>query len=118
VIILRLPWPDRKLSPNARVHWAAKAKAVKLARETACVMTLCEMTKGARMTANELHLKFCPPDRRRRDLDNMIASSKAYIDGICDAIGIDDSQLSLRISRGEPTKGGEVIAAITRGEQA
>ena len=118
MIIVRLPWPDRKLSPNARVHWAAKAGAVKLARQTACVLTLCQMTPGTQILANELHLQFCPPDKRRRDRDNMIASAKAYIDGISDAIGIDDYHLSLRFSRGEPTPGGEVIAAITRGEQA
>ena len=116
MIIVRLPWPDRKLSPNARVHWAVKAKAVKLARETACVLTKLKLIHGVGITASDLHLTFCPPDKRRRDRDNMIASAKAYIDGISDAIGIDDYHLSLRFSRGEPTKGGEVIAAITRGE--
>ena len=26
---INLPWPPRELSPNARVHWAKKAKAAK-----------------------------------------------------------------------------------------
>lgn len=24
---IALPWPDRRLHPNARVHWAIKARA-------------------------------------------------------------------------------------------
>lgn len=32
---LILPWPSKDLSPNARVHWARKARAVKSSREQA-----------------------------------------------------------------------------------
>lgn len=34
-----LPWPARELHPNARVHWSRKAKASKLARHAACLLT-------------------------------------------------------------------------------
>ena len=29
---ITLPWPDRALHPNSRVHWAQKAKATKAGR--------------------------------------------------------------------------------------
>ena len=115
MIIVRLPWPPKELSPNARVHWAKKAKAAQSYRQYACVLTLCE--KGLHIEANCLHLTFRPPDRRRRDLDNMLASIKAGIDGIADALGVDDQHFSLRLERGEPTKGGEVVAVITEGAE-
>lgn len=32
-----LPWPSKDLSPNARIHWARRAKAVQHARHDASV---------------------------------------------------------------------------------
>jgi crossover junction endodeoxyribonuclease RusA len=53
-----------------------------------------------------VHLHFVPPDRRRRDLDNLIASMKAGLDGLADALGVDDSRWKL--SAEAPAAGGEV----------
>ena len=36
---------------------------------------------------------FYTPTKRRSDLDNRLAQIKAGLDGMCKAIGIDDSQL-------------------------
>ena len=116
MITVRLPWPPKELSPNARVHWARKAGVSQKYRQDACVLTLCE--KKRHIEAACLHLTFCPPDRRRRDLDNMLASIKAGIDGIADAIQVDDQYFTLTLERGEPTKGGEVVAVITEGNEA
>ena len=121
MITVRLPWPPKELSPNARVHWAKKAKAANGYR------WYCRAETGTKWWAARsryasapvnLAITFHPPDRRRRDLDNMLASIKAGIDGIADALGVDDQHFSLRLERGEPTKGGEVVAVITEGEQA
>ncbi len=60
-----------------------------------------------------LTLRFCPPDRRRRDLDNMFASFKHGIDAVAEAIGIDDYGFAFTIARGEPVKGGSVQVTIT-----
>ncbi|MFE8346782.1 MAG: hypothetical protein ABGU97_03075 [Xylella fastidiosa subsp. multiplex] len=38
---LTLPWPSKDLSPNARVHWTRRSKAVKQARGYAEVMARC-----------------------------------------------------------------------------
>jgi crossover junction endodeoxyribonuclease RusA len=59
-----------------------------------------------------LTIAFCPPDNRRRDLDNMLASFKHGIDAISEAIGIDDYGFGFTIMRGEPVKGGCVRVTI------
>jgi crossover junction endodeoxyribonuclease RusA len=87
-----LPWPPRELSPNARVHWARRAKAARAYRE-ACYW-LCKQAgivapKDGRIA---LDVRFYPPSRRRRDDDNAIGSFKAGRDGIADALGVDDSR--------------------------
>ena len=64
--------------------------------------------EGAHVT-----LCFCPPDRRRRDLDNLLASFKQGIDAISEAMGVDDSKFSYTLTRGEPVKGGVVQVTIT-----
>jgi crossover junction endodeoxyribonuclease RusA len=84
-----LPWPPKELSPNARVHRQAKAKQAKAYRES-CFW----LTKEAqeRLSGGRVHLTitFVPPDRRARDLDNMLASIKSGLDGMADALGVND----------------------------
>ena len=116
MITVRLPWPPKELWVNRKTHWSKRAPVAKRYRQDACVLTLVEMKR--RLEATGLHLTFNPPDRRRRDLDGMLSAVKAGIDGISDALGIDDSKFKLTLRRGEPTKGGEVVAVITEGEQA
>jgi crossover junction endodeoxyribonuclease RusA len=59
-----------------------------------------------------LSLVFSPPDKKRRDLDNMLASVKSALDGIADATGCDDSKWSLSITKADPVPGGAVQITI------
>lgn len=96
MLTLTLPWPPRALSPNIRhAHWSVLARAKRLYR-TACALTA-RQQGASQLTAPEaaISLTFVPPDRRHRDLDNCIASMKAGLDGLADAIGIDDSRWTL-----------------------
>jgi len=93
---LTLPWPPKGLSPNPRLHWAAKSKLTKAYKEVC--WALC---KQAGMVAPDsqriaLWLDVYPPDRRARDDDNIIASFKAGRDGLALALGIDDKRFVLR----------------------
>lgn len=65
-----------------------------------------------RASAGILSLTFCPPDRRKRDDDNLVAAFKAGRDGIAQAMGIDDHRLSLLVKIGEPVEGGAVLVSI------
>ena len=108
---LILSWPPAALSPNGRTHWAKKAKAAKTYRTEAWALA-----KAAKLIAPDgplgLAIEFYPPDARRRDLDNMLASVKHAIDGIAEAIGVDDSRFSYTITRRDPIKGGRVSIVV------
>lgn len=110
MIQIDLPWPSKDLSPNARCHWAVKARAVKKARHEA--MWLAQAFEAPDGDLN-VSLTFAPPDRRRYDDDNLIARMKAGMDGIADALGVDDSKFRLgKPLRAEPIKGGNVRVEI------
>jgi crossover junction endodeoxyribonuclease RusA len=115
-----LPWPDRRLSPNARLHWRAKAQAVKQARWDASYAVL----QAANGSLNEwrravvdqtripLKVKFYPPDARWRDDDNMVGSFKNYRDGVADALSIDDRRFAAEYHFCEPEKPGRVEVVV------
>jgi crossover junction endodeoxyribonuclease RusA len=105
--MISLPWPPAKLSPNARTHWASKAKAAR-DYKMACFALMSKHRKELK-GQNDFHLIFCPPDNRRRDLDNMLASSKHALDALSEITGVDDSNFTLTFKKGEPVKGGEIL---------
>ena len=64
-------------------------------------------------TKVKVHLLFCAPDRRARDWDNLLASMKAGLDGLADAMGVDDAKWrpSLDVAD-DPVKHGKVIVSL------
>lgn len=91
-----LPLPFKELSPNARCHWAAKAKSVKNYRLIAWGQSKLELPKRHKpwMEA-EAQATFYHKSSRKRDRDNALASLKSAFDGIADAKVIrDDSGLT------------------------
>ena len=82
---LTLPWPARELSPNARCHWAKKARAAKAAKEEGYYAMLeAKLRNGEHALEGpiELLLILRPPDKKRRDDDNVLASLKNFRDVI------------------------------------
>lgn len=94
------PWPHKALSPNARVHWTAAASAKRGYRKDWFVLAKKAGWGFEHETALHLDIVFYPPDKRSRDLDNMLASIKSGLDGLADAIGVDDRYWGLTITRG------------------
>lgn len=114
MIEITLPWPDRRLSPNARVHWAQKARAAKRAREHA-YWTARAIAGDTSLPDGpiEITLQFCPPDRHQRDHDNLIAIMKPSIDGVAQALGVDDSRFRYQpVEVGDVVKGGVVVVRV------
>lgn len=107
-----LPWPSRTLHPNARVHYMQLAKAKKKARADAALLAQAAGVKSVKSDAPLVSWTFCPPDRRRRDMDGALASCKAYADGLADAMGVDDSRWCWQMQWGPVVKGGEVRVEI------
>lgn len=110
---LTFPWPPKALSPNARVHWTklrgpnGRAKKYK----ADCVF-LAIANDWKIVGCNTFRLVFCPPDNRRRDSDNMLASFKAGFDALSILTGVDDSKFQWSFARGEVVKGGAVIVEV------
>jgi crossover junction endodeoxyribonuclease RusA len=109
--MIELPWPSPYLSPNGRKHWAAKARAFK-AYKAQCMWAMLAHKK-ALAGKSEFTITFCPPDRHRRDRDNMIAAFKAGQDAIAAVTGVDDGKFVVTYAVGNPVTGGCVLVEIT-----
>jgi crossover junction endodeoxyribonuclease RusA len=114
--VLVLPWPPsvntyyRSLSKGplaGRVLISEKGRAYRA--ETSAIM----QRRGLRLPAGRLRVAIdaYPPDRRRRDLDNLL---KAALDALVHGGAIEDDSLidDLRIRRGEVRQGGELRILI------
>jgi len=112
---VKFPWPPRALSPNARVHWAVKAKAAKSYRLTC--FAIARAAKASAAWEGDIHLRmgFAPPDNRHRDDDNMIAACKSLRDGLADALGVNDRRFRLHSAVLPPMKGGAVLVELSGG---
>ena len=102
--VIVLPWIDSRLSPNARTHWAVKAKASKACRQIAFWQTKEAKAKVDWGGVIHVWIDFYPPDRRSRDDDNLISAFKPYRDGIADALGLDDKRFRIHPEIKEETR--------------
>lgn len=117
---LGLPWPDRRLSPNAAKGSARRLKATIVADARkhgwARAMTDPANDPGTFPLKEPLGvcLSFFPPDRRRRDTDNLVAMMKPYLDGVAEAVGVDDYHWNPKIIVREETimDGGAVLLVL------
>lgn len=107
MMTLTLPWSSAKLNPNQSkgVHWAAMSGLRKKARADAHMLTLGAMNaarvpRGA-IGAIALTITFVQPDRRARDRDNLLAALKPSLDGLADALGVNDAQFEPVLLRRE-----------------
>ena len=118
MIEITLPWPDKRLSPNSRKGWRAKAAAAKEAKEIACFTPISYPAKFfAAVTPSmyewEAKYIFYQPDKRKRDIDNCLSMMKPYQDGVCSAMQIDDSRIKRTVLEwGDVTPGGKVILRL------
>lgn len=117
---IELPWPSAKLNPNQSKgrHWSSGASLRKSAREEAFALTwramsIREFVRPAPAGTVPLTITFVQPDRRARDRDNLLAALKPSLDGVADALGINDSQFDpITIRRDWGAKPGSVVLEI------
>jgi len=118
--IIHLSWPDSCLLPNnQRGKKLFNASVIKNHRREARMTMASTIGRGdhraykLRDNMYTCRIRFHPPDRRRRDLGNMFSACKAYIDGVADALGIDDYQIvTFVIERGIWVSRGDVEIEI------
>lgn len=111
--MIELPFPAKCLWPNARPHWAAKAKAFKAHKEWAYIAGCWEGELSAPGGRIDWSVTIHPKTAHAIDDDNARASLKAYQDGLALAFGVNDSQFNApSLTFGEPIKGGLVRIVI------
>lgn len=118
MIELTLPWPHKDLSPNSRKHWSNRARKAKVHRKSAHVLTMeALLQKSVSLPAEPnkivVGLKFVPPANRHYDLDGLISRSKSSLDGIADALGVNDRRFTfgaVDITRAE--RPGKLVVTI------
>jgi crossover junction endodeoxyribonuclease RusA len=109
-IRVTLPWPPRELSPNGRAHHMAKHRAAKLTRADAAMWCRAAGLRGGPADA-VVRLTLHKPNARI-DGDNAIASTKAILDGIADALGHDDHELRVSYRFGPAMRCGAVVVEV------
>jgi len=121
-LTITLPWPDMSLMPNRKNgrHWGgvhdAKVRALSDGRNAAlAALGRNAMPRGGRMP---VRITFASPDRRRRDIDNLLACIKPHLDGIAGALGVDDSLFRpiLIDDAHDADRRGFVLVEITAGD--
>lgn len=101
MIVIDLPFPNPKLNPNRSkgVHWAATSALRKSARTAAYTVTRVTAlgtpwycVERRKSDTVPLVITFIQPDRRHRDRDNLLAACKPALDGVAEALEINDAQ--------------------------
>lgn len=117
---VELPFPSPGLMPNRRMgkHWTGTHEAKGKAFNDAHVLTYDAVRRHSghwHPTGGQvpITLTFCPPDKRRRDLDNMLAALKHALDGVAAALLMDDREFEpVTLKRGDVRKGGAVVLEV------
>lgn len=86
---LELPWPPQVLNPNVKRHWAIKNLAFQEYKGQ------CKDLAFMHEPMLKFSIEFIPPNKRKRDRDNLISSSKALQDGLAAAWEVDDSEFQI-----------------------
>lgn len=113
-ITVEVPYPDGALLQNSRKHWTVKSDATAEARMKARnAANLANGTQRWNPVPLEGIMIIHPPDKRRRDAFNTGAALKPAIDGIFDALGVDDFLVDdWQVKRREPVPGGRIVIQI------
>lgn len=110
-LTLELPWP-----PSMNRMWrnvGGRTLLCKPGRDYRQQVAMLVRERHQITSRLSVAITAYPPDRRRRDLDNML---KAPLDALTHAgVWLDDSQIDrLSISRGEVCKGGRLVVTINK----
>ena len=96
--VVEIPYlPDPNLNPNKRLHHYGVAKARAAAKEMMGYMLKTIDLPDQPYEYAVLKIEFIAKDRIRRDLDNLMASCKAYIDAFVTG-GIIQDDTGIRLS--------------------
>lgn len=111
-IAIELPFPPRQLSPNARLHWRALDRAKKQYKADCAWMLFQTPVPELDGDRIPLTITIAPPDKRRRDRDNLIYGLKYGLDTLARHWDVDDYLFDPSYRFAEPVKGGRVVIEV------
>lgn len=117
---IELPWPDSRLyAGNARIHYRLRAELARGARHEGRMLAMDALggRLGPFQTDDKLTavFTFAPPDRRGRDIVNVADACKSYVDGVFDALGVNDKQIHTAVlSFADQEPGGRVTLELEK----
>jgi crossover junction endodeoxyribonuclease RusA len=91
-VSIKLPFPPAGLFPNraSGKHWTSTFKIKQAYKEDCYLLTLASVRDFVITGDIRVTLIYVMPDKRHRDVDNCLAASKAGLDGMADALKVDD----------------------------
>ena len=98
MIEFEFKWPPKEcnINGNASLHWSVKGKARKKYREECFILAKQKIhSEWIGLSGNgpwKTTITFFPRSNKG-DIDNMLSSCKGMIDGMSDALGINDNTL-------------------------
>jgi crossover junction endodeoxyribonuclease RusA len=115
---IELAFPPKGLFPNRAMgsHWTKTREAKTAYKEECHWLTKQQMKNWAPTDAHvRVTIRFVMPDKRRRDTDNCLAAAKSGLDGMADALGINDQQFHpVIVYREYGKKPGQMIVEIEK----
>lgn len=114
-VLVELGWPAKQLSPNARVHHMVKHRYAKAAKiEAGWATKFARPFDWAADGPLSVAVTAYPPKNwNTADADNFVARLKSHLDGIAEALGVNDSQFQAPTVRwAQKTERGKVVVAI------
>ena len=109
-----ISWPSPELSPNSRSHWGKVSTKKKTYRQAAFVLA---KESGLHVTHDgpiNVKLTFHPPTNHARDHDNLLASMKSALDGLADAMRVNDNLFRPSVEIGEKAANGFVRIEVSQ----
>jgi len=112
--VITLPFPPSSLSGHAKGNWHKKAAVTKQHRQWAHLATKLWLRENARDFGYgdiRVLIQFTPPDNRS-DRSNFPIRAKSYLDGVADALGVNDRRFVPSFEFLPPAKPGSVRIAL------
>jgi Holliday junction resolvase RusA-like endonuclease len=113
---IELDFPPAELFPNRSKgkHWSVTHTARSNYRQVSGWLTKHQMKDWKPTDAQiRLTITFLMPDKRLRDTDNCLAAAKAGLDGMADALGVNDRQFQpVIVYRQHGEKPGKMIVEL------
>lgn len=117
-VVLSFPASELMQNRSAGKHWSYAHEAKTVQRQEAYLLTRQAINisgfEAKVSAAYRVEMTFCPPDKRARDVSNLHAAMKAALDGIADAMGVNDKTFKQHAqSEGNVHHSGRVVVKVS-----